>query len=942
MNIEASSSLHMLRHVSRAFLAQLGKTPPPIGSRGSAWCAFMERCSRQMSPELSSVVGPLLYEFSEREQGLGSDDRRFGGLAARRVLSFAWGQEPRNRWTVINSLIAVCRSFDTDPTESAALLRRSLERKHLERHGHEEMPRLAGEIHRLVPIDPAFVSEVYRAVLGFEDPSDDATRIGSSNILAMSSNRRQDYRIAYFRLVTEYEKFMAQAPVEATASLIAGLEGYIARTSVIEPEEIREEMIEVNGRTARLASDCSGMWDVSRGRSEPLPAMLDHFEKRLRELCDDPDGVPVRERILERLITENRYAAPWRRVLACAARAPTTLGQEVRSLAWSMPVLTGFDFEEVVGRFLAAVFPTLSREERENVENAIMSIAERAGEEDRANAEHDRDRLLCRLPAAELLTEGAQRRAAELATAPHAEPAAPTEFEAFGMDFSEVGMLAQEGVEVDDPPNRRLQEVAAPVKTFAGGHLNSAPTTEDIKVVLPALRTLREAIARADAEGVHPAQKDAAWCDLAAACACLTRSHSFACDDLAGALVRDVLLEAASHPLPRPPEPQEHGFVEDVAWKHTPRSDAAEGLCRMGAVASCRRADVLAAVERLASDPVALVRLQVAENLFYLGASAADLMWRILESLARDERNLRVLLKAMTQARELADTDHAKLAPIVHEVFRRIRTVPEADWVRNACLALCLRMGSRQGNPFDGDVLVQVLADVVLHAQQVDYLVKATAHGLVFGPIEPANPRADGRRRQTLRLFERIAADAADAYRALRERYPDGVPDEEGKTVEGIVKVSETLSQWVYFTSGADDKTEPGDNPERGPLDPAVKLRFLRETGDLLGLIASVPHPEVIHHLLQMLEAYVPVDPREVFLRVGQVVRAGREGGYQFESMGADLIVRLVQRYLAEYGPLFRDHPDCVRTLMDLLDTFIRAGWPSAFRLTYGLEDLFR
>ncbi|SPF41112.1 hypothetical protein SBF1_2420005 [Candidatus Desulfosporosinus infrequens] len=93
---------------------------------------------------------------------------------------------------------------------------------------------------------------------------------------------------------------------------------------------------------------------------------------------------------------------------------------------------------------------------------------------------------------------------------------------------------------------------------------------------------------------------------------------------------------------------------------------------------------------------------------------------------------------------------------------------------------------------------------------------------------------------------------------------------------------------------------------------------------------------------METLEYIVPVDPVGVFLRIGLTVFADQKGGYQYESLAADLVVKLVERYLAEFRGIFRDNPDCRHTLLELLDVFVKAGWPSARRLTYQTDEIFR
>jgi hypothetical protein len=37
-----------------------------------------------------------------------------------------------------------------------------------------------------------------------------------------------------------------------------------------------------------------------------------------------------------------------------------------------------------------------------------------------------------------------------------------------------------------------------------------------------------------------------------------------------------------------------------------------------------------------------------------------------------------------------------------------------------------------------------------------------------------------------------------------------------------------------------------------------------------------------------------------------------------------------------------QESEECRRVLIEILDTFVEAGWPSARRLTYRIEEIFR
>jgi hypothetical protein len=77
-----------------------------------------------------------------------------------------------------------------------------------------------------------------------------------------------------------------------------------------------------------------------------------------------------------------------------------------------------------------------------------------------------------------------------------------------------------------------------------------------------------------------------------------------------------------------------------------------------------------------------------------------------------------------------------------------------------------------------------------------------------------------------------------------------------------------------------------------------------------------------------------------VLLLIGEAIKASSAHGYQYEQL--QLIVRMVERYLADFRPLLREHRECNAALMEILDVFVRVGWPGAHQLTYRLNSIYR
>jgi hypothetical protein len=68
-------------------------------------------------------------------------------------------------------------------------------------------------------------------------------------------------------------------------------------------------------------------------------------------------------------------------------------------------------------------------------------------------------------------------------------------------------------------------------------------------------------------------------------------------------------------------------------------------------------------------------------------------------------------------------------------------------------------------------------------------------------------------------------------------------------------------------------------------------------------------------------------------LHVGATLRASSTRSRWSTSFAAGL---------AEHRTLLQQDPECSQTLVEMLDIFVRAGWLSAHRLTYGLDEIYR
>src|SRR5262249_15692318 len=102
----------------------------------------------------------------------------------------------------------------------------------------------------------------------------------------------------------------------------------------------------------------------------------------------------------------------------------------------------------------------------------------------------------------------------------------------------------------------------------------------------------------------------------------------------------------------------------------------------------------------------------------------------------------------------------------------------------------------------------------------------------------------------------------------------------------------------LYFASGAGNSRT---NRER-PIEDNGLAVFFRETAPILERIGDYATSGTVYHLLQLLEFVLPVDPGRAFDLTAHALRnGGKRSGYQFEPLGANLLVKLVGIFLADH-----------------------------------------
>jgi hypothetical protein len=937
----------LLDHVVGAALVN----PSSILENSEPWCGFLDRVSGFFRRRSAYSVNALLFAVLEIFPSLSSRQKASAGITSRRLLEFAWAQSPRDGWLVIQALRGVSRTFDTDEAASGTLLRKALTPNHVAAFGFEELSWLARGVKEFASSDPSLVEEIYAAAFLYQERSEEPTPMGPSRIFTLVSNKRQDFEMARFQLAQLYPDFLRRAPEHATRAMIVALEGYISRERNADEwhNKENEQTFKFDKYVAHFRADYSSIWD-SGFHTEHVEALqiLSAFFDWLESILGDTGLERTVNSVLAILAENNHAATIWRRLLQMGTSYPETLGMKIVPLAEAVPILTAYDTTTAAGEYLKVIFPLLTTVQREHIEDVVLSLPQKDTKDKPEYLQKLRNRLLGCLPVESLCGQTTRDLVEQLRTTqaiPKNEPAVEFTGPSF-RQFGEEEYLREQGVPVDAEANKRIRSLSGPVTSFASEHNNSTPSSDEVLEATPLMMLLHEALESAQQEGAHERQLDHAWGQLAEACERVSRLVDFSCSVPTGAFVRKTLLEASTQRVPESHPDQDKQFDESPSWGGpAARISAAQGLSNLCRNKDCADSEVLSALERLSADPVPAVRFQIVIRLNALYETNRDLMWRLIQERSNTDQSRGVLDGLVNLLERLGGHHPDTVAGVLVVILRRFENEPKVK-LRESCLAVLSSLYVWRDQLLSKRVTLEAAGNPAGNTSALWVIASRLRNVLSHGPVEPNDPAQNAIRRRAFDLLQRVlgtAISAVDTIQATQTspQFESWSP-EIREQMKSLLQVVSHVAKEIYFASGAFSDNQQGRASTSRPVASPERRRFYFEAQPLLEQLANVGLPAISHTLLETLESFIEIDPRGVFLRVSKTVRESRPGGYQYESMAVDLIVRIVERYLAEYRLLFQQDEDCRRALVEVLDLFVKAGWPAARRITYRLEEIFR
>jgi hypothetical protein len=921
----------LVRHSLGAIAADVIGRDRVLGSGAREWTAITRWLAENRLADSHFPIRILLAYCLEDVSSATMDQARDLSIAA--VLLLKRGKQDSDDADVAVGIRTLVQTYWTYSPDAIQALHALLEPGNLREWGYSELFSLTQDARSLLRDAEGrnFLAALYMAAYCTPLPdSREDTTIGNSRILPLRSNKRQDFESARHILGEKFTLLFEADATLATKVTIRALECYerVERLS----DKTETHSLRVSGRDVQFQPDWSYMWRDFRG-SDALK-LFAAFRTGLCKLMTERRANEI-DNVLEVVFRKNRLAGIWGALLEAATKAPDLAKDRLGPLLENEVVLQAAETRKQCGDLLAVLHPMLDHETKERVESAIM----------RCSPEQTRNVLLGCLSPTDMVHTSAITAREQLARGNSLPPNDDTfSFASYVRGGNEGWWLREQGIDETEPLNAKIIEATKNISDAVSAARNQKNDPSLASIWDRAVNLLSTLQTRPD---LPEALRMKGWDCLAEAADAATTSAEKSAD-LAAFPQIDSMVEGALSPSNWPApisDPKiEENFARGPSWSSpSPRIAGASAIMALARARGAVSENHARLIRLLVDDPHPAVRHQISTRVNVLFNADRDLMWELVEHVFETEHNVGSLTFFLNTLGRIL---HVRPEWLTEKLisFEREHDSPDdskADDPTEPLVNLLLRAWLWIDVVAAGKRIHEFVSAPFEFERQLTVAITALRTAITIGDLRDSDPIAERIRKRAANLFFEVTHTALNEVNHGIATH-NGNP-EIAKRVESGIKIIDRVASEIYFGSGAyqskDRSVESAEQETAG----ALQKRFLQEYGPTLNLLTQAPYPSITHHLLETLEAFISIDPVQVFRLVSRaLLSGGKAGGYQFESLGIAVFVRIVRRYLAEFRFVFTLDKECRSGLIQSLDVFVEVGWPDARRLVYELPEMLR
>jgi hypothetical protein len=399
-----------------------------------------------------------------------------------------------------------------------------------------------------------------------------------------------------------------------------------------------------------------------------------------------------------------------------------------------------------------------------------------------------------------------------------------------------------------------------------------------------------------------------------------------------------TLLEVAARSESPELEPEtEENFEQSAAWgSPAARVEAAQAYWDLLAERADLYPELGAKAEEMLSDPHPAVRLSSSARLVRIWDIDRDRFWQLLDGFLTNETNLTIIehLLGGVISRLIHADQHRSLALLMMLSHRETSETDRQRRLHTAIADNLTILWVTYKSTGAKAVIDQWIREPWKHQGATSAILATLRDAVVAGIADTPDKHTSIRQRSQMLISDIV--NAANTRLAKYFMVPDlnGMESEE---VRECARLIDTAGMQLFFATDEDRNQQS----HRVSNSRAGLQVFLRENADLIKRIGEYAQPHTTYYLLQLVERLVDVDAGTAFDLAMSILQSSTRSNYKNDSLGVDLLVKLVGVFLADHKEIFED--SVRRTaLIDSLEIFMDAGWPAARRLLYRLPEFIQ
>ena len=337
---------------------------------------------------------------------------------------------------------------------------------------------------------------------------------------------------------------------------------------------------------------------------------------------------------------------------------------------------------------------------------------------------------------------------------------------------------------------------------------------------------------------------------------------------------------------------------------------------------------------KLSQDPVPSVRYQIIRRSHYLFKTAKSDMWKLIEKFSREEKTNGNLAATAVVLESLAGIETDRVLDLfeVIESRQHIQDRKKAGTHNDPIVSTVTELYLVRNNQRAKERLGVYLQDAVKFYEEITDAAITSINYLIIKDDSKVKAKEDEIKGRTRELILSILQSACIGLKKLANAEKG---DDTQKIMREVYHAIEIIGRWVYFNSDEEKKQLTSDDLKKYYFEVKPILEKVIQVGQEITFLS----PSTVHYLVQFCNRALQCDPQGVIKIAHDLCML--PSGYPSDSFALGEVKKLIETSVVDHKEALRNQ-ETMKYMMQIINSFVKAGWNEAIELSLKLDEVWR